>query len=593
MLTLKLFNAVLKTDNFDYASTDPFIISDNGFIIAPAAMYAEKEILAYYENERLNGNELNKTFHKSWSVIRDSSREGLLVHQIRHYISTYGSDFKDEIYIPDEVLDVPDLKLKFKVIRALTKEELTEKCLDLLRSGIALKEETIRDILSLLHDQLDYVFTGNEGIRNKEANVILADLYNVYPNDPTEFLRYILFKTTGSSLLIKNKKTIEEIKASTFDPTVMFKRYGLERLATIFNRFKPLFLAYKNRSGKTVNRIAKLSKKLHKPMISNPLNLVTVRKLQGPRDLAKATTFALFKALSVCHNRMQRPEAFVYRIRNGKSWVTTNENVDHRKVYEICKHNYSEIINYLKQVRLLRLNGKTMYIPEDVEYALPTSEKMFIGNIPTGTKFYADKLAAGIYWRDDWGARDLDLSGITAGGKVGWNSSYNDRNKLYYSGDMTSAPNGACEYLYATKDLDNPVLVMNNVYSGQSDCDYKIIVGKGDNVDYNYMLNPNNLFAEVKCQSVEKQTILGLLLPEGSRKSFVLLNFGAGSCHVSGYNPHTETAKTALVQQWSNPIYLSNLATELGIVLVDDKEQAEIDLSMDNLEKDTFTRLFS
>jgi hypothetical protein len=50
------------------------------------------------------------------------------------------------------------------------------------------------------------------------------------------------------------------------------------------------------------------------------------------------------------------------------------------------------------------------------------------------------------------GEVDLDLSGLNIAGKIGWNSAYNqDNGQLMYSGDMTSAPQGAVEYLYATK----------------------------------------------------------------------------------------------------------------------------------------------
>jgi hypothetical protein len=89
------------------------------------------------------------------------------------------------------------------------------------------------------------------------------------------------------------------------------------------------------------------------------------------------------------------------------------------------------------------------------------------------------------------------------------------------------------EYLYANKGLSDPTLVMNNVYSGAEDAGYKIIVGRGDKVSENYMMNPNNLFAEVKTQSVQKQTVLGLFIPNDraldiNGQTFVLLNFGAG-----------------------------------------------------------------
>ena len=57
------------------------------------------------------------------------------MEQIKHYVSTYGSNFQDEIYIPTEVLEVPDLKISFKVVHALSEQEMTYKCLALLPSG--------------------------------------------------------------------------------------------------------------------------------------------------------------------------------------------------------------------------------------------------------------------------------------------------------------------------------------------------------------------------------------------------------------------------------------------------------------------------
>ena len=56
-----------------------------------------------------------------------------------------------------------------------------------------------------------------------------------------------------------------------------------------------------------------------------------------------------------------------------------------------------------------------------------------------------------------------------------------------YSGDITDAPSGAVEYLYANRGLKEPTLIKNNVFSGESNCQYKIIVGKGDHIDYDYI----------------------------------------------------------------------------------------------------------
>ena len=588
MNTLKFFNAVVELKKFnELVGSDPFI-SEDGFIIAPGALWAKERIIDYYKKEKLDGNDLNKTFHKSWEKIKNSSRFELLIEQIRHYMSTYGSNFQDEIYIPQEVLNVPDLKLKYKVIKSYTKDEMIEKCLGLLKSGIALLEDTIDELITILVDELDYEFTGKEGIRNKEAIVKIAEMYHVYPDNPSEFFRYVIYKTTNTTLLIKSPDLINLIKASSYNPTKVFKEYGLVRLSEIFNRFKPLFLAYKAKCPKTINRISKLSKKYHKPLVGNPLNEVT-QKILSEKDakwLDNATPFALFKALSACYSRREGQDSFVYRIRNGKSWVKENEIKG-----AVNAFNYDFILKYLKNKYSMK--GKKVFLPKKIDYALPTSEKMFVGNIPTGTRFSGKKLAVGIYWQDDWGANDLDLSGLNIGGKIGWNASYNqDGGNLMYSGDITSAPNGAVEYLYANKGLDEPTLVMNNVYSGQNDTGYKIIVGKGDKIDKDYMMNPNKLFAEVKCNSVQSQTVLGIFMPNGEGQSFVLLNFGAGQTRVSGNSKITNIATKALYQQWYKPLTFETIIKELGAEIVLESKEADLDFSLDNLEKDSFVKLF-
>lgn len=582
MKTLQLFNAVLakKTES------TPFI-SDAGFVIEADAVWAKDGIIQFYEKEKLNGNDLNKTFHKSWQKIKDSTRLELFIEQLKHYISTYGSNFQDEIYIPDEVLNVPNTKLIFKVVKAYSAEEMTEKCLSLLKSGIALNEKTMNDVLSVLTKELNYTFTGTENIRNKEAIVKIADLYQVYPANPVEFFRYVIYKTTDTTLLIKNDELIKAIKESKFNPSALFEKYGLERLAQIFNRFKPLFLAYKKRSSKTINKISKLSKIHHQPLVSSPLNEATHTLLENNdlHWLDNATPFALFKALSACYLRMYGLDTFLYRIRNGKSWVKTG------KTGSVGEKNYDFILNYVKS--RFDLSGKKFYFPENVEFGLPTSEKMFVGNIPAGTRFLGEKLAVGIYWEDGWGANDLDLSGLNIGGKTGWNAAYNqDNGSLMYSGDMTSAPNGAVEYLYASQGLNAPTLIMNNVYSGSADCGYKIVIGKGDHISREYMMNPDHVFAEVKCNSVQRQTVLGIMLPKGEKQCFVLLNFGAGHTHVSGNSEISVMATEALYQQWYEPLSFNGLVAELGAEMTSEKEEADFDFSLESLEKDSFTKVF-
>lgn len=583
MKSLKLFNAVLLKDSND----KPFI-SENGYIIESSALWSKSLIEEFFSKEKLNGNDLNKTFHKSWSKIKNSSRDELLIDQIEHYISTYGSNFQSEIYIPEEVLNVPDTKLLFKVIKGYSKEEFIEKSFKLINSGIALKKETIDDILTFLVDDLKYEFTGEEKILNKEVTIKIADLYGVIPKDTMEFFRYIIYRTTGESLLIKNRDIVNKISTSSYNPSVHFKKHGLEKLAEIFNRFKPLFLAFKKRCPSTINKISKLSKKYHKPLIENPLNKVTSDRLSSKDNhwLDNATIYALFKALNACYTRKNGQDTFMYRIRNGKSWVKENST------NSVVEDNFEYILNFLKSK--YDLSNKKFFLPKGVKFALPTSEKMFVGNIPTGTKITSNKIAVGVYWENDWGANDIDLSGLNIGGKIGWNSNYKQgRGDLMYSGDITNAPNGAVEYLYANNGLNTPTLVQTNVFSGRDNCEYKIIVGEGDKISRDYMMNPNNLVLEEKCHSVQKQTILGIIIPDGDKQSFVLLNVGAGSLRVSSGNKNSDLATKALYQQWDNQYSFKKLIKKLGGEIVENQSESNYNLSLENLEKDSFVKIFS
>tara|TARA_Y100000588_G_scaffold307293_1_gene331367 strand:- start:8887 stop:10680 length:1794 start_codon:yes stop_codon:yes gene_type:complete len=588
-LTLELFNVVEKGQ-----SQEPVFIDSHGVFVDSTAVYAIKDIKKHLKNLKLSGNELNKTFHKSWKTVVNSTRLELAIQQIMHYLSTYGSNFESEMYIPDEVLKVPKTKLKVSVIKSLTKEELIEKSLDVLRSGIALKEETLNDLFELL-GVLGYKFSGDENIKNKEANLLIAIRYRVYPESVEEFVRYLVYRATQSSSLVKNNELFDSIKESNTDISLDLESYDMKKVAQVFNRFKPIFLSFKQahkNNKKYINKLAKLSKVYHKPMPQNALNLVTQNKLteNDTHWLDNASIYALFKALSACYTRMNGQDTFVYRIRNGKSFVKSNDVNT-----KVVKANYKFLLNYLKTK--LNGEGKNVFIPKQVVYALPTSEKLFVGNIPTGTKFLAKKIAAGIYWENSWGATDLDLSGLNIAGKIGWNSSYyNDNGNLIYSGDLTYAEDGAVEYLHASKGKLNPTLVMNNVYSGKHDAGYKIVIGEGSKIDRDFMMNPNKVLAEVKCNSVQKNTVLGMLMEENDNmKSFTLLNFGAGQARVSGNNKVSKNATTALYQQWSKPMSLNTVLEQCGFTVLHEKEddvELYADLSLDNLTKSTFIDLF-
>ena len=72
----------------------------------------------------------------------------------------------------------------------------------------------------------------------------------------------------------------------------------------------------------------------------------------------------------------------------------------------------------------------------------------------------------------------------------------------------------------------------------------------------------------------------------------MILNFGVGQTRVSGNSEITTIATKALYQQWSNPLTFKSVIKELGVNIVSEPKEADFDFSLDNLEKDSFIKLF-
>lgn len=596
MKTLQLFNCVTAKPKGEYK-----ILPEYGIVIEPSASHAVTAIKKFLDSQRLNGQQLNQTFHKSWKVIKESSREELMIHQILHYLTTYGTDFQSSfVYTPDEDLDVPQVTTRFSVIRGLEKEQIIEKALDLLKSGVALKKETILDIIEVLTD-LNYVFTGKEVIKNKEALMIICEMLGNVPSDPSEFVRYLIYTATEDTLIIKNKNMYDKIKQ--MDITKKKKVEGIlakcdaGSLAEVFNRFKPILLTFKKTLGKKsasiINKVSRLSKKLHVPMEQNILNNISscdVNELLAQKDnlIKNANFFQLAKCIQFLA-QSKNSDCKVYNIRNGKSWVKekvtkTDWSFDRKIVIlqDIISEKFSS-----------ELKGKKIYIPEGVYYSLPTSEKMFVGNVPMGSMFVSkEPIAMGVYWENSGGARDLDLSSV-ANTKVGWNSRYTyGDGDVMFSGDMTDARNGATEYI-RVKKADDDYLILNNVFSGvEKGSVFDIIIGKGSNIDKFYMMDPNKVWFTTKTETIQKQTVVGMITNYGKYNAAIVLNFASGSSQVSRSGGNNDIMRKALIQRWKNCYRLNDVLEYCGANLVDSPENCDVDLTPSNLERDTILNLF-
>lgn len=589
-----------------------------GFVFSPEIVYNysdyDKLIKLVEQEYGITAEQLNNSFHKSWEKVATSSDEQLFLEQVVHYMTTYGFEElgiydENSVYIPNEELDIPGLedKIKLIIIKGYTKAELKSKLLKLLSSGIALKEDTIKDVVDVAK------FVGLDSkdidtIRNREVKTMLYDKIKVIPENPTEFLRYVVYKTTEATMLIKNKSLIEKIKEGD-SADKLFKKYekeyGLTTLAKIFNRFKPLFLAFKNyETSSYINKISKLSKKYHEPMNMDYLNSITgliknSNKIDNKllkSELGKVNTFRKIRLAYALKFRTTESESILYRVRNGRGYAKEFEFENKKEAGRVLKVVIDSIVEDIKK----NVNKKKIYIPEHINYTLPATEKQFTGNLPTGSYVSAPKdMIIGVHWTNvNHQGIDLDLSMQDSEKKLGWDSSYRTEERdILFSGDITRAPapNGATELFYIKTQVVNPYIVNLNYFNYDSSIDvpFDIIIAQEEPSRFkqNYMVDPNNVIIIAKSKINVKQKTIGLLVPTTNGSRFYFSEVGLGNSITSSNKDYVNYAREYLFNYYNHSIELKDILEKAGAKFVKDVEKADIDLSPENLEKDTILNL--
>ena len=586
----------------------------------------------------VDGFLINQTFHKSLKKVVSSSLEKLIIEQIVHYFTTYGYESLEitdgDVYIPSEMLDVPDLNdgYKFVSIRKISSEELKKKLWNLCESGIALSRDTLEN-MEELSSYMDIDKKNLEKIRNKEFKARMYDKLSIVPEDPVEFLRYLLYILTGSSLLIKDYDTMNSlVSCDKVKANILINRYkkiyGLERLSEIFNRFKPLFLSLKtnlsdlgqfylsddeNESkydedckevNSLINKISHLSKKYHKPFIKNDLDMfyewvmVNNNKKDFKAILKKKIEKAgVFRAIRLI-NYINSDSSRVYKIRNGKVWVCKKE-----KEKSISKEVLSILEGYVVDILKKNVNSKKIYLDKSVSLAVPQSEKQFVGNIPFGSSvcFDKDNLVVGIHWFNTKDRVDLDLKIISNDYSIGWNTNYKKEDKLIFSGDVTSAPlpDGASEYIYIDKDVDDTIfsLKINNYTRYVEGSEYEFIIAKAsrDDICKNYIVNSNNVILKIPGNKLQKgmsEHSLGSIIV-GDNIKFVFTDLCTADRSVSFNSDVENILREYTIYDSENRCLLTDYLLKAGAIITDDVEEADIDLSINNLNKDSIINLFN
>jgi hypothetical protein len=263
-----------------------------------------------------------------------------------------------------------------------------------------------------------------------------------------------------------------------------------------------------------------------------------------------------------------------------------------------------------------KVEGKTFYIPSKIYYALPTTEKQFIGNIPSKSFVdldYRKDSLIGIHWRNKEHKRiDLDFSGMNiSGSKVGWDGAYRD-DRLLFSGDMTGAPRpkGASEVFCVKQtreeDLEEEVYLFQvnfyNLSIGDNAVPFDIMIGEDSNTSgklkENYTINPNKIILQTQ-REVEKETkTIGLLYinHKYESKRFYFLETASSITRSVYYREHDRIKMNYMVNALSIAPSLDSILQKAGGKVVytkTDIDTIDYDLSPETVDKNTLIEIFS
>lgn len=449
----------------------------------------------------------SNTFHKSLEKVAETPMEELVAEQLTHYFSTYGLEafsLKAIPYIPPEALnlnlDASVNKCGFTVIKVVDELTAIQYIDNYFRTTLAPNKMFVEDAIKLLR----YTTLEPEEIISFELKCAQYNRLGLVPADGATFLRFLIYETTHSTMLIKNCEMINRIKGEVMNFPDLYKYFdsaNLTKLAEVFYRFKPLFLAFKAYPycASYINKIRRLAVKYHKPL--GDINVQNVSKLfaedrfdDAVLAIEKASNRQLIKLYDYFKDISSSDDktTAIYTIRNGKTYfnaeVEPKSRVETKSALAVV---WAEICRRFRGT----LKGKTFFIPSYINYAVPYTEKQFIGTIPYGTKIAcpAEKaFTVAIAWENYKGNRcdiDLHLSGLK--GYFGRNSNYRgEDNQILYSGDMTNATNGASEAFYFNPADDMYIASVNN-YTSYDDMPFKFFLTdkKFDHVSAGYYHN--------------------------------------------------------------------------------------------------------
>ena len=503
-----------------------------------------------------------------------------IMKQMMHYIVSFETDYKFDIQMNDEKSSTVPLTL----IRGVSKIHLNNLVTRILYANRPIKDSKILHKI-ITENNLSFDFSK---ILNNEMKILLFDELKHSFDNGDDVVRYIITKCSDSELLIKSKEVLDKVELGASNISFKFLDNHKIQISNVFNRHKKIIMSLKtgNRSLRSVvNQITRMSKKTHIPIYSNVSStFVNDAMITSNYDfdlLKRVSVRNKFKILNILDFKLTQSKTDIFTIRNGKTFYRQD-----RKILDLNR------VNLLIRKVVLSLNddlsylkSKTIVLPKNIDYGLPMSRKQSIGHLPFGSKVTVDseKISSGVFWKNEWGARDIDLSTVDRdGNRIGWGnrSGYDRATDVDYSGDVTNASNGAMEFMTSKTSAYG---LFANIYAGEMNSEIKVVVGEksGDK----WMDNP---VIREKMTLKSRGNVVGFV----NDKTFTVFYGRIGNSYASG-PANSIMIHKGLSMNWTVKRLFDELNIKYIETAIDKSKIIDYDLSYDSFTFDKLENLFN
>lgn len=500
----------------------------------------------------------------------------LLSKQLLHYAEVYGLNSPGLFNL--EVDSGTIVTLHY--IRGVTVSELSDMVTKLLYANAPVKDaELVKSIINDFKIKYDV-----NKIANNELRVALFDEKRDVLTNGDDVVRYMVYTATKNLMLIKSKEVVDAVAKHKF--TDKFISDHAVPLSEVFNRHKRIIMAAKNKANRSaVNRVTRLSKTkhvpIHEPIGKRFVSLALAGK-ENAKMLSQISIRDKFKMLNLLEYKSLGHDKDAFVIRNGKIHLKEGRGI----------HNAASINRVRDMIvkslagDLVHLKGKTILLDSSVDYGLPISRKQTLGQLPFGTAVTVDgRISSGIYWHNDGGAYDLDLSTIDeSGNRTGWASlaGYSKKAVVTFSGDVTDARNGAMEFM-TSSGADYGLFV--NIYRGNPNSEFELVIGSDNKKKDRWM-------SDVKVREKSKLVGRGSIIGFVKNDKFVVYQGMLNSNHWSGNDKSRAIVARGNANFWT----VTKLLNAAGINFEVDKRDGVVydyDLTYSSFSFDKLEDLFT